>query len=333
MTTMTETNGSAPGDAPTVSVLVPVLDEEEWISEVIERLAAQSLPSIEIIIADGGSTDATRAIVADYAAADTRVRLIDNPGRIQSSGLNRALAVSRAPIVARLDGHAFVEADYLERCVALLGATGADVVGGRMRALPPADDAATPAAIGVVNGAWWGAGPARFHRAGPAGFADTVYLGCFRRPALVAAGGWSEDVGVNEDYELNYRIRRDGGRVYYDPALEVGYVPRRTLRQLAGQYRRYGQSKALMLKKHPASARWRQLLPAALVPAGLIALAGPRRARTLARTAMVTHAAVVTACAISERDTAARVRCRAAGAALLMHWCWAGGFWAGRLRR
>lgn len=321
-----------PAPEPAVSVLVPVLDEEDWIEEVIGRLQAQTTASVEIIVADGRSTDRTRAIVAALAAGDPRVRLVDNPGRAQSAGLNRALGASRAPVVVRLDGHAMVEADYVERCAALLETTGADVVGGRMVARRTTDRGATAEAIELVNGRWWGAGPAAFHHEGRPGFVDTVYLGCFRREALDAAGGWSEEVGVNEDYELNYRIRRGGGRVYYDPALRVSYVPRHTMTALARQYFRYGSSKAATLRRHPGSLRPRQAAPAGLGLVAIAGLAGGRPGRA-ARAALVAHAALIASCAGRERSVAGHVRTRAAAAAMLMHWCWAAGFWAGLVPR
>src|SRR4051812_4044288 len=118
------TDSAAGGDAPSarpplVSVVVPVLDEASGLDDVLWRLRRQSYSRIEMIIADGGSTDGTRDIIARHAAADPRVRQLENPGRIQSAGLNRALAASNGDVIVRLDGHSFVEPDYVERCVSL----------------------------------------------------------------------------------------------------------------------------------------------------------------------------------------------------------------------
>src|SRR5205085_4934006 len=123
-----------------------------------------------------------------------------------------------------------------------------------------------------------------------------VYLGAFRRDALDRVGGWSEDVGVNEDFDLNYRIRRSGGRIWYDPSLEVGYQPRQTYRALARQYFRYGRSKGSMLRKRPGSLLPRQAMPAALLPvAGTAVVGGPLRwpARAAVAAYLVALAAVV----------------------------------------
>ena len=306
-----------------------MLDEEDSIGEALDRLLSQTCTDVEIVVADGGSSDRTREIVRARADAEGRILLIDNPRRLQSAGLNRALAIARSTVLVRLDGHSFVGPDYLARCADLLERTGAAVVGGRMVARPGAGP--TAAAIALATGTWWAAGPARFHRTGVAGDADTVYLGAFRREAVEDVGGWAEDVGVNEDFDLNYRIRRAGGRVHYEPDLEVGYRPRASFQALAKQYWRYGRSKATMARRHPASLRARQAAPAALGLLGIAALLpGPtgRRARSL----VVAHAAALALLASSRAGEPAAVRARLGGAALVMHWAWAVGFWSGVVR-
>ncbi len=327
---MTETRDDGEVDDlasnPVVSVLIPVLNEELGIGEVLDRLLAQSFATMEIVVADGGSTDRTPAILAEYAARDARIRLVDNPGRLQSAGLNRAFETAKGSVLVRLDGHSYVGKDYVARCVAVLASTGADVVGGRM----VAQAAETPAAkaIEMAMSRRWAAGPARFHHSGEAGFVDTVYLGSFRREIVEQVRGWAQDVGVNEDFDLNYRIRRAGGRVWYDPSLEIVYRPRSTLQALSRQYFRYGRSKGSMLRKRPMSILPRQMVPAALVP---IALAAGGSGR-LGRAGKLLLIAYVSALAIAverERDMRPSVRRRAGIAAAVMHWCWSAGVWVG----
>lgn len=212
--------------------------------------------------------------------------------------------------------------------MALLASSGADVVGGRMVARP----GASPVALGiaVAMNRRWGAGPARFHHDGEPSFVDTVYLGTFRRAVLDRVGGWSEDVGVNEDFDLNDRVRRAGGTIWYDPALAVEYQPRETLRALARQYFRYGRSKATVARKRPQSLLPRQAAPAALVPVGVVALAGPGRRR--ARFAVAAYAAVLAIVAEREKALPRGTRRRAGLAACVMHWTWSAGFWWGMAR-
>lgn len=314
----------APG--PEVSVLVPVLDEESAIGEMLDCLLAQTFSAMEVIVADGGSSDRTPAILASYAEKDGRVRVVDNPGRLQSAGLNRAFAAASGSILVRLDGHSFIRPDYVARCVELLASTGADVVGGRMVAR--ADDGLMAKGIEMAMGRRWAAGPARFHHPGPAGFVETVYLGTFRREALEKVGGWSSDVGVNEDFDLNYRIRRAGGRIWYDPTLEVEYQPRSTLKALARQYFRYGRSKGTMLRKRPASILPRQVAPAVLAPIAMVS-AGHGRAGRLAKSALVAYVLALAGLVERERAVAPAVRRRAGVAAAVMHWCWSAGLWVG----
>ncbi len=311
---------------PVVSVLVPVLNEAAGIGEMSDRVLAQSFSAMEVIFADGGSTDRTREILAEHASRDPRIRVVDNPGRLQSAGLNRALRAARGSILVRLDGHSFIQPDYVARCVEVLAATGADVVGGRMVPRPGQGPMAN--AIELAMGRRWGAGPARFHHPGPAGFVETVYLGTFRREILERVGGWSQNVGVNEDFDLNFRIRRAGGRIWYDPTLEVGYQPRQTLTALARQYFRYGRSKGTMLRMRPGSILPRQLAPAALVPTAVVAVRHGRPAR-VGRTAILAYAVGLAVVVEREREVSPGVRLRAALAAGVMHWCWSAGLWAG----
>lgn len=311
-----------------VTVAIPVLNEEAAIGECLDRLRVQTWSSLDIVVADGGSTDTTRAVVAAAVARDPRVRLIDNPRRLQSAGLNSVLDISPGDIVARLDARSFVAPDYIERCAQLLVDNELAVVGGRM--VPRRGTTLAARGIALANAAPWGAGPARFHSGGRPGATDTVYLGVFRRAWLKRAGGWDEKLVANEDYELNYRIRHLGGTVWLDPSIEVGYQPRSTFRGLSRQYFRYGRSKAIVLRRYPASVKVRQLIPAGLV----IAVASsflPGLIGHGARFLLCVHLGGVAAGAL-RLAAPGRDRVAAAGAAFTMHLSWASGLWIGILR-
>jgi GT2 family glycosyltransferase len=318
----------APCAEPVVTVAIPVLDEAADIDECLHRVRRQTWRNLDIVVADGGSADRTREIVLAHAADDPRVRLIDNPRRLQSAGLNEVLAASRSERIVRLDARSFVDDAYVARCVELLRTTRSAVVGGRM--VPRPGSSAVARGIALANVAPWGAGPAKFHRSGEGGPAETVYLGAFDRSWLDLARGWSEDVGVNEDYELNHRIRSLGGQVWLQPDLEVGYQPRPSLRALSKQYFRYGRSKATVMRRHPRSVRGRQIAPAMLVPV-LGVSAVPGVAGRMGRIGLCAYAVVLSALSL-RAPGAMVVRAAACVAALVMHWSWAAGAWFGWFR-
>lgn len=312
-----------------LTVICPVFNEAANIDEVVDRLRRQTHTNWRVVFADGRSTDDTKARLNKLAAQDERILVIDNPKRLQSAGLNAALPHCDTDLIVRIDGHSFLEPDYLERIAGLMLDVDAAVVGGRMVPRPAAGRVAK--GIALANQASWGAGPGRFHHDGEPGPVDTVYLGSFQRAWLDKVGGWAEDVGVNEDYELNYRIRKAGGTVWLDPSVEVGYEPRTSLAAVARQYYRYGKSKLAVMRRHPGSARPRQLAPAA-APVVLLAttvIGWPLAAWRLPLALCGWHYALLLGLA---GRTSRRLAVPAASAAWLMHWTWAAGFWSAIVR-
>src|SRR5690606_22643995 len=194
-----------------------------------------------------------------------RVRIFPNPERIQSAGLNIVIPQAQGKYVIRIDGHTIIAPDYVRRCVELLEETGAHNVGGAM----------DPAGITPMGKAIAAAGkspfavPSAFHVSSTPQFTDTVYLGAWPRQVFDQVGLYNTKVGVNEDYELNYRIRQAGGKIYFSPEIKSVYYGRQTLSALARQYFRYGKSKVKTLANHPKSLRPRQLIAPVFV-AGLM---------------------------------------------------------------
>jgi len=162
----------------------------------------------------------------------------------------------------------------LSRCLAALAESGAKVVGGAWDIRPGAPGLVAQA-IALAVSSRLGAGDAlyRLKLASRPQDVDTVPFGCFRRETWCAVGGYNESLPVNEDYEFNFRVRLQGGRVYFDPRIRCDYFSRPTLAHLVRQYWRYGWWKAVMLKQHPRSLRPRQALPLAWAGGGLMLLA------------------------------------------------------------
>lgn len=303
---------------PTVTVVIPAWNEERHIDRCLDAVAAQTYPGIaEVLVVDGGSSDGTRARVH---ARGGSVRLVDNPRRIQAAALNIALREARGEVFVRVDGHCLIAPDYVERCIDVLGRSGAAMVGGAMQ--PVAADP-VPSGIAAAMMSPIGAGPARFHVGGSAGWVDTVYLGAYRTALAREVGGYREDVGVNEDAEFAIRMRGHGG-VRFDPSIRSTYTPRSSLRAVVRQFYRYGRSRAATVRRHPASFSPRQLA----APALLVGLASPWRKPVAAAYGAVVLAAAARQ-AVKDPRSAASFACSLPA----MHLPWAAGFLRGLASR
>ncbi len=258
---------------PSISVILPVLNEETHLEEAVHSILSQDYQGkLEVILAVGPSRDRTLEIAQSISRRDSRVVLVDNPSGRTAAGLNIALNKSQSPVVVRVDGHAHIPNDYLTLIVEILNKTGAVNVGGVMAAV------GTTAFERAVAGAMrspLGVGASRFHTGGEAGIVDTVYLGAFRREALVAIGGFDERFTRAQDWELNFRLRENGGVVYFDPRLHVTYRPRSTVQALAKQYCEYGRWRRVVSRRHSGTINYRYLAPPfALVGFTLSLIAG-----------------------------------------------------------
>ena len=252
-------HGGNVGGRPTVSIALPVLDEERAIAACLDAIERQTYGGIaEVLVVDGGSHDRTVAL----ASGRPKVRILHNPRRIQAAALNVALQEAEGDVFVRIDGHCVVAPDYVERCVDALERSGASMVGG---AMTPVASGALQEAVAAAMASRLGAGPARFHSpSSTAGWADTVYLGAFSVGEGRDVGGYAEDVGVNEDAELAIRLGRRRG-VWFDPSIRSTYAPRQSLEAVAVQFYRYGRSRASTTRRHPSTASPRQLVAPALV--------------------------------------------------------------------
>jgi glycosyltransferase involved in cell wall biosynthesis len=236
-----------------------VRNESRHLEEVVDSILGQDYPGcIELAIAVGPSRDGTEAVAERIAATSERVTVVMNPSGRTPAGLNRAIACTSAPVVARADGHALLPQGYLRRAVEILEQTGAVNVGGVMAA---EGTTAFQRAVAAAMSSPFGVGGGRFHYGGEPGPADTVYLGVFRRSALVRVGGYDEGFSRAQDWEMNYRIRATGGLVWFAPSLRVSYRPRGSLVKLARQYFNYGRWRREVMRRHPESVNLRYLAP------------------------------------------------------------------------
>ena len=316
--------------APTVSVIVPVRNEESWIGRCLDSVLAQTYRDLEVLVGDGRSTDGTRAIVESYAERDPRVRLLDNPARTTSASLNVCLRAAAGRYVVRVDGHSEIPKDYVALAVDRIAGGRWGGVGGRKDGI-----GAGPAgrAIAAALGSPFGVGNSVYHYGTEPRPVDHVPFGVYRTDVLRSLGGWDENVTSNEDFELDYRLRSAGHELLFDPALRIRWMSKQTLGDFFTQYRRYGKGKSEVARLHPQSVALRHLAAPALV-AALAGAALLRRRRPRAAAALTApYAAALTAASIA---TARRVEGAAAKALVpaafaTMHVAWGIGFWEGML--
>lgn len=260
---------------PIVAVIVPCRNERDHIEAFVGDVLRQHTGdwALEVIVADGQSDDGTRECLQALAAREPRLRWIDNPGRIVSTGLNLAIAAARGEVVVRMDVHTRYAEDYVLQCVRALASTDAMCVGG-----PWVAEGRTPAqrAIAAAFQSRIGSGGAASRRTDFSGWVDTVYLGAWRRADLQRLGGFDETLVRNQDDELSLRIHRQGGRVWQSADIRSVYVPRPSLAALYRQFSQYGYWKIPVIRKHRLPASPRHVAPFAFF-AGLggLAVAAP----------------------------------------------------------
>ena len=267
---------------PAVSVVIPVLDEARDIGRLLREILEQTPPpgGFEVLVADGGSADDTRDIVASLCKTWPNLRLLDNPRKLSGAGRNVGAAAASGKYVLFLDGHcALPRKDYLIRLVELFESTGAACLSRPQPLNQMVDDNGWANVISAARHSWLGHDPASYIYGGQAGFADPRSAGAaYLRSVVEQLGGYDERFDACEDVEFNHRVAAAGLRSYLHPDLSVSYRPRSSLRSLFSQMLRYGRGRARLMARHPAVVPWPLALVTAYLVLTLLALllAGPR---------------------------------------------------------
>lgn len=258
-----------------VSFVMPVLNEEKYLERAVASVFEQDLPvgfSSEFIVALGPSTDQTNRIAKQLQLRYPELVLVDNPVGTTSVGLNLAIKSSNGEIIVRVDAHSQLTDGYVKTAIAILDADKAiGNVGGQMLA---EGQSSFEDAVAWAYKSPYGLGAAKFHVGGEAGEVDTVYLGVFRKDALLAAGLFDESVIRGQDWELNQRIRGLGYTIWFDPKLKVIYRPRSNLLALGKQFFKTGVWRGRLSRADFPRISPRYLAPPALVIGSLLYLPG-----------------------------------------------------------
>lgn len=313
---------------PPVTLILPTLNEKAHIRECLDSLLGQDYDNIvSILVVDGGSSDGTREIVN---AEGGIVRLIENPRVTAAAAMNIGIAECATDRFVRVDAHTLYATDYVSRSIATWLETNAEVVGGPMR---PVGTTPFGKAVAAVTTSPLGVGPGRFHYSEKLEEVETVYLGIFDKAFVQKVGGYDETTlqWAAEDQELNFRIRKAGGRIILDPRIRSTYFPRSTPKALARQYHNYGMCKASTLKKHRTLPYWRPLAPALMVLVVFVWVIGSIGLGAIWMTPVPFLLYTVAALVIGDRmrRESGVSRCRIALALAICHWCYGFGFWRG----
>jgi glycosyltransferase involved in cell wall biosynthesis len=306
-----------------ISVILPILNEEKYLAESVGAILNQNFEGpIEVILAVGPSQDKTMEIARKLQNQDSRVIVIENPTGRTAAGLNLAIATSNYSIIVRVDGHANIPTNYCQIAYEILKETGAVNVGGIMDA---SGISIFEKSVARAMKSPLGVGASRFHTGGNSGEVDTVYLGVFRKEALIAAGGFDERFTRAQDWELNYRLRELGGVIYFDPRLVVSYRPRSTLSALARQYFQYGRWRRVVSRRHQGTINYRYLAPPFTVVATLISVLSGWLITPLLFLPAVIYGTFILISSISIGKSLSEVLCLPA-ILLTMHISWGIGF-------
>ena len=252
---------------PLVTIVVPCRNEERYIVECLDSILACDYPPdrLEVLVVDGMSDDGTRTVLAEYAARNPLVRVLDNPRRITPVALNLAIRAARGEVIVRMDAHVVYPRNYVSRLVAALDEFGADNVGAVLRTLP-ANQTAMAKAIAIGMSHPFGVGTS-YYRIGTdqPRWVDTIAFFCIRRATFDRVGMFDEELIRHQDGEFNARLIRSGGRILLIPDVVSYYYARATLRQVGRMFYQYGYFKPLVAKKLGRFMTVRQLIPPGFV--------------------------------------------------------------------
>lgn len=294
-------------EAPTIDIVIPILNEHASIGRCLDQVLNQDYPAdlVRVVVIDNGSTDGTVEIAQNRAMTDHRLLVVaDAVRRTVPEALNLAVDYGTGELIARVDAHGYPERDFLRSAVAVLASAGPDVacVGGRaiQHGQSPFGQAAA-----MARSSRFGVGASHYAGAAQREYVDHVGWGIYRRKALLAVDGFDPSMVAGEDEEINWRLRRAGGRILLDSSIRFHYFGRDTFCSSFRQYQHYGRARVRVIRKHPEFLRPHHCVPAVfvgtLISLALASLVSRQARRILGRFLTGYLLTVATASVISSR--------------------------------
>jgi glycosyltransferase involved in cell wall biosynthesis len=210
--------------AERVTLVMPTYNEERFVADCLASVVAD--PAMEVLVVDGGSTDATRDIVRGLAGRYPGLRLLDNPRRTAASAMNIGLAHATGDVIVRLDAHSVYPPGYVRRLTGALSEHAADVSGGVIVSVPRRPTTFGRAVAASLTNRWVMGNTGFRVGGGDVREVDTVPFGCWRADVLRRAGGYDERLARSQDYDLAQRVRRQGARIILVPDVVIEYRAR-----------------------------------------------------------------------------------------------------------
>lgn len=248
-----------------ISIVMPLYNEEKYIHNCIESLLEQDYPkeNMEWIFVDGCSTDATKKILNEFRKKYTNlIKVYDNPDKTVPYAMNLGIKNSTGKYIIRLDAHADYSKNYISKCVYYLNTTDADNVGGIAQTK---STGFIGEAISMMLSSKFGVGNSRFRTNGHSGYVDTVPFGAFRREVFEKWGGYDERLTRNQDNEMNFRIRKHGGKIYLSDDIHFSYYCRNSIRGISDMAIKNGIWNVITMKLCPGSMGLRHFVPLAFL--------------------------------------------------------------------
>ena len=249
---------------PFISVILPVLNEEKYIEACVASIFAQDYPAeqMEVLFVDGRSEDSTVALLHEMQKAHPQIVVLDNPNRTVPYAMNIGIRESRGEVIVRLDAHAEYPEDYVRLSVETLLSRDCDNAGG---VFETRGRGFMGEAIAEMLRTPLGVGNATYRLTTEDGYVDTVPFGCFRRALFERIGGFDERMTRNQDNELNFRIRKNGGKIYLNHNIRVLYYCRDTMRGIMKMGYMNGKWNVITMTLVPGSMGVRHFVPLAFV--------------------------------------------------------------------